>query len=200
MNTQQELTDTRYSVAADLLRMLSAGFSHPCSETVGTVVEIASGLIASQAVNSEMNTQLSKLIADADEESIRTDYSKIFLFGGMPTSESYCTGRFDCIADVSGFYAAFGVTPKQGEVPDSIMHELEFLALLCVKVLQAPSQEERDVATEALTAFVVDHLWDFVLKFEEKLSTYNPTDFYQSLLEIMRSTMTEYFYVSEPQE
>ncbi|MFN8237288.1 MAG: molecular chaperone TorD family protein [Chitinophagales bacterium] len=61
--------------------------------------------------------------------------------------------KYNCVSDASAFYKAFGFTPKTGENPDSIMYQLEFLALLLVKIAIAPNNENRNVTEDAYRKF-----------------------------------------------
>lgn len=67
------------------------------------------------------------------------------------------------LADISGFYLAFGVkpSPERGERPDHLRAEIEFLAVLLVLAAQARQRgasEDEGVTFDALRSFVEDHL------------------------------------------
>ncbi len=75
--------------------------------------------------------------------------------------------RSQQMADIAGFYSAFGVHPGSGqhERPDHLALELEFAALLLMRerqARQADTEEQRHeqahVCREARAAFVRDHL------------------------------------------
>jgi nitrate reductase assembly molybdenum cofactor insertion protein NarJ len=65
------------------------------------------------------------------------------------------------LADIEGFYRAFGVEVKPPYEPDSLVAELEFMALLLRKKLYAQENGDREaleVINNALYSFFRDHL------------------------------------------
>ncbi len=80
------------------------------------------------------------------------------------------------LADLSGFYAAFGLGVAGGadrrERPDHVVTELEFLEFLSVKEaleLGQGSVEEREVTREAIRKFLREHLGRFGRAFARDL-------------------------------
>lgn len=85
-----------------------------------------------------------------------------------PYETEYChwhdpTYRANQLADVAGFYRAFGVEPsgEHPERPDHVALELELVTLLLEKLRLAREQADEDgeaVCSDALAAFVRDHV------------------------------------------
>ncbi len=83
-----------------------------------------------------------------------------------PTQETF--GRSQQMADVAGFYQAFGIEPAQSspERPDHLALELEFMAFLLLKIRLAIAATDHDpeageqasVCDRALRDFLRDHL------------------------------------------
>ena len=83
-----------------------------------------------------------------------------------PTQETF--GRSQQMADVAGFYQAFGIEPAQSspERPDHLALELEFMAFLLLKRRQAIAATDHDpeageqasICDRALRDFFRDHL------------------------------------------
>lgn len=71
-------------------------------------------------------------------------------------------GQSQELADIRGFYEAFGVRPRRGgERPDHVACQLEFLSLLALKEAIAIARGEGDhqaVSAEAERRFLADHL------------------------------------------
>ncbi len=68
-----------------------------------------------------------------------------------------------CLADIAGFYRAFGLEPceTRRERPDHIAVELEFMHVLSIKEAYALAQgwgEKAGICREAQSAFLRDHL------------------------------------------
>jgi len=108
---------------------------------------------------------------------LTTEYDRVF--GLVPSrecppyeTEYHATAepffRAQQLADVAGFYRAFGLEPSRGqpERPDHLALELEFMAFLLMKKRLAPDASDGDnesaaggrVCSEAEAAFFRDHL------------------------------------------
>lgn len=94
-----------------------------------------------------------------------------------PYETEYCpskdiTQRAQRLADIAGFYRAFGVEPagEPRERPDHVALELEFIALLHEKRLRAASPEHRQLCDETLSHFVRDHSSRWVAGFGQQLA------------------------------
>lgn len=146
---------------ADIYRMLANCFDFPIDERLYIIKEISTAISQSGYPNEEIQNMLITLNASIDKDTIVNDYSNIFIKGGVPLSESHTLQRFDSVSDVSAYYNAFGFSPKTGENPDSIMYELEFLALLLLKLVIAPNDEADDVVQKAYVDFLNEHVGEF---------------------------------------
>ena len=83
-------------------------------------------------------------------------------------------GRPAELADIRGFYEAFGVQPSSSdpELPDHLAAELEFYGVLLIKTAYAWAQgleQERHVTEAASKAFLEDHLGRWVAAFRDAL-------------------------------
>lgn len=79
------------------------------------------------------------------------------------------------MADVSGFYEAFGfiVDPSSGERPDYIGTELEFTRLLLLKeavAIENGLDEQADLTGRAVNDFLQDHITNWVPEFCDRLT------------------------------
>lgn len=124
-----------------------------------------------------MAREFVQLLAGADAARLRSAYQATFeASGGLrcppneashtaDTPQEGLTRTFE-LADIAGFYHAFGVevTPG-GERPDHIAAELEFMHLLAVKEMIAHgegSAEHAAICRDAARAFLGDHLGRWV--------------------------------------
>lgn len=121
-------------------------------------------------------------LVKAFDEAVRqvdeahAERSRLLLLGGCPAYETTYLDAFSRpreLADVAGFYHAFGVR-STGEREDHLAVECEFLSLLCVKEAIARSSGLEDEATRcrnARAAFLVDHVGAWVRAYEADLAS-----------------------------
>jgi TorA maturation chaperone TorD len=163
--------------AADLAR--ACGLAPADSATLAKVLSLLVDRAADQA-------------ADRAPDRAR-EYTRLFEAGGCcPPNETAYIRRDKgvLLADLCGFYRAFGFTPAtaSGEKADHIVTELQFVALLLVLAAQATAElaaeptagpeagraaaaEHREVTLAALAAFGADHLGEWLPSFVARLQT-----------------------------
>jgi len=106
--------------------------------------------------------------------SAAAERSRLLLLGDCPAYETAYAHPFSRqreLADISGFYRAFGVQ-IEGERPDHLAVECEFASLLCTKeaIAGASGREEERVTTRrARAAFLSDHLGTWLPLYAEDL-------------------------------
>jgi TorA maturation chaperone TorD len=109
-----------------------------------------------------------------------------------PTVEMFA--RSQQMADIAGFYHAFGIEPSHSwpERPDHLSLELEFLAFLLMKrriALRATdpgSQERAEICEHALRDFVSEHLAWWVPTFAAGLARKaGPTGYHAALARVL---------------
>jgi TorA maturation chaperone TorD len=107
-----------------------------------------------------------------------------------PSTEPFF--RSQQLADIAGFYRAFGIEPTADlpERPDHISLELEFLSLVLLKqrlaALDGPGADERvAVCTEAGRTFLRDHLIWWISAFATGLRRKGAGGFYAAVSEVL---------------
>ncbi|MBI4930764.1 MAG: molecular chaperone TorD family protein [Bacteroidetes bacterium] len=172
-------------VKADLFRVISKGFSYPEENNIAEIREIVFELSKRTELNIEYKKLLLEILKNANYKTLLSEYSRLFLKGTVPVSESTCLSKLNSVTDVAAFYKAFGMTAKSGESPDAITYQLEFLSLLLVKMSIAKNKEQLEITKDAYVKFINDHLLEFSGKFSENLSQTNPNDFYSELSSLL---------------
>jgi len=129
------------------------------------------------------------------ERALNTQYENTFgllVSSNCPPYETeYINSKFafqrsNSLADISGFYQAFGLTPSDGhpERPDHVVLELEFMAsLLGLERHAADGDSERrkdrqQICRDAQARFLQEHLAWWVPAFVKLLGQVNQQAFY----------------------
>ena len=121
----------------------------------------------------------------AEQEALRREYDRVFdASAGLqcapnetahtPDSPQEAWTRTYQLADIAGFYRAFGVQIAPGsERADHIAAELEFMHLLAIKQAFAETSGERDrarICREAAALFLRDHLDRWCTRLRDRLA------------------------------
>lgn len=170
---------------ADMYRMLSKAFAYPTDESLAEVKDLVELLSKEKAFGPTICEQLERLHFFIEPKDVKTAYSFWFLQGKLPVSEAITLGRLQSNADVSAFYLAFGLKHKSGEVADSLIYELEFMAILLVKWELAENAEQEAICKDAFSLFYKEHLYDFAEKFTEKVDAHLQLPYYKILATIL---------------
>ncbi len=145
--------------------------------------------------------RLTTSLASATAEELARCYAATFdAAGGLrcPPNETAHTAdtpqhamvrNFE-LADIAGFYRAFGVEVEPGsERPDHIAVELEFMHLLAVKERVAEQSggqaEQAEICREAQRAFLKDHLSRWSGRLRERLAATAEGPFYMAAGELL---------------
>ena len=121
--------------------------------------------------------------ACGEKEGLIREYDRLFrakdiwLYGTEYMSEHEFQ-RSNYLADISGFYKAFGVEVNS-ERPDALSAELEFMHYLIFKESKAPTQEKADICLEAQKNFFIEHLAPAARAIAQKIITATENHFYK---------------------
>ncbi len=160
---------------AALLRLLAAGFLYPDAALKQRLLKDIAAMPAGDAAAPAL-AALERAWSMADEESLTDEYSRLFIGGDAVVlhETTYSgTGRSTELADINGFYLAFGFDLRAGqhEVADHLGVELEFYSLLLLKqayALEQGWQDKFEITRDAAKAFLADHLGRWVDSVRER--------------------------------
>jgi TorA maturation chaperone TorD len=171
-----------------LARLLSLGLDGPDAETRSELHALTLGLVGQGARDDELGEILEQVAAGDDPR-----HAHDALFGRDPACPPY-EGSYETdpfrqareLADVSGFYRAFGAEPSgpAAERPDHAGCELEFLSFLVSRRLAAEAAGDAGDAAVCLAAedaFLRDHLGKWLPAFCRDLGERAQSPFYLAL-------------------
>ena len=128
----------------------------------------------------------------AKKDSLISEYDRLFRAKEvwLYTVEYIAKNEFqrsNYLADIMGFYKAFGVEPDRDR-PDSLSGELEFMHYLIFKNIHALEDKEgRDVkekvaiCLDAQKKFFAEHLYPAAKKIAEKIISMTENNFYTTI-------------------
>jgi TorA maturation chaperone TorD len=123
-----------------------------------------------------------------DRDALVADYDRLFrtgtvwLYGAEHLADNEFQ-RVDYLADINGFYRAFGLQPCNDR-PDALTSELEFMYYLVFKwdvAAQAGNVEHADVCLNAQRKFFADHLLPGAMRIAQTIITRAPDGFYAAV-------------------
>ena len=192
---------------ARLYNLASLAFDRPGDELEAALV---SGEFAEQLLESAAHFEDDELRdrAEAVAETAPTDPDDIddrysdwaALFGFEEGGEiqqyqiEYAPGTLvtstDTLADLSGFYKAFGLslTEANRERADHLCLQLEFLSYLSLQTASLELDEDQngiDIVTNAQADFLEDHLGRWIPRFAETVLDESDVAFYRTLAELV---------------
>lgn len=188
MKTTQ-MNDIRL-INADLYRLIANCFDYPDKERLLNIKEMATGLHHTGYPDDSINNMLQSLAEAVKEDEILYAFTNIFVKGGVPLSETHLLQKYNSVSDANAFYKAFGFAPKTGENPDSIMYQLEFLALLLVKSAIAPTEESRSITEDAYHKFLEEHTGEFALALAKRLREGDAGPFFLTVSYLLEEFIT----------
>lgn len=140
-----------------------------------------------------LETVLDKADLPSRQAVIVQEYTNLFVHPGTPAQpyETEYTAahpfmKSDQLADLMGFYRAFGLDMSETDRdrPDSIVAELEFMHVLCLKEAAARAHYfgQIEMMEDAEKRFLGDHIGRWAGPFAQKVSESGISPLYASLL------------------
>ena len=201
MTTQAALPIFEALRRAGVYRVLGGAFAYPTPERMAELAR-ASATLAVSAPPGSLRDALAAFSAaayDGDADTAGTEY--VFLFDRQARCPAHegawgdagaMAGRVARLADIAGFYQAFALEPvgAQPESEDHIVPELEFLSALALKEARAAScgeTERAEIARDAATKFLTDHLGRWTPVFAETLASATALPYYAAAAALLRA-------------
>lgn len=193
-----ELAVTSALRRSAVYRLLALAFAYPTPPRLAAVATAATE--AAREAPAELATTLATLAEaarGADVAPLAGEYVALFQreVRCPPYEGAYgppqMAGKAALLADVAGFYRAFGLEPAEGqpEVEDHVCAELEFMSALAVKEAWALAQSHTDgleVTRHAQRAFASDHLARWGTEFAERVAATASGDLYPAAAATLR--------------
>ncbi len=189
MLTQVE--QNQWLFKADVLRIFSTCFAYPEPDKIQAVQQLSQELEHSGSVENASSDVLKFLQRALAQPELAEEYSRLFIQGGIPLSETAYHPSIDTYSELSAYYQAFGVQPVSGDAPDTLPYELEFLAVLCVKIALAQNPDQREVAHQAYSQFIDNHLFPLVQQLHKKLEETFPESPYTRLTDFLKNFLQQ---------
>jgi DMSO reductase family type II enzyme chaperone len=166
---------------AAVYRVVGLALAYPTRPRLEAIA--ADSPYAGSSASAEVAGALDRLAAAAraaDVASLAAEHVALFQRGVRcpPYEGAYgprgLAGKAAMLADVAGFYRAFGLEPAaaQPETEDHIGAELEFMSALALKEAWALAEEDQaglEVTRAAARTFLADHLGRWARAFAERL-------------------------------
>lgn len=183
---------------AGVYRLLGAAFAYPGPDRLEAVAELAGGLAGAAAP--PLGPLLGALVGEtrsADPAAAAAEH--VFLFDREARCPPYegawgeapqPAGKAALLADIAGFYAAFGLQPgaAHADLEDHIGAECEFMSALAFKEAYALAEGDEEGARIIRTAqsrFVGDHLGRWCGAFSDALKEASPLPYYGVLADLL---------------
>jgi len=186
---------------AALYRLLGGAWAHPTGARLAELTRLAEGLAAAPPGPAlrEHVVALAAAARSVDPAALGAEH--VFLFDRQVRCSPYegaygeaaqLAGKSAALADVAGFYAAFGVAPAAAapDMEDHIGAELEFMSVLALKEAWAMAAGDADgvaVVRGAQASFLRDHLGRWAEAFADEVAAATPMAFYAAAATLLEA-------------
>jgi TorA maturation chaperone TorD len=197
--TPAELAAARALARGAIYRLLGEAFAYPRAWRFREMAHVAGMAAVAPTTPEPVRPTLAHFAdaaRDADPAAVAAEY--VFLFDRQVRCPPYegaygargLAGKGAQLADVAGFYAAFGLRPAdaQADMEDHIAAELEFMSALAVKEAYALAESHAEglvVTRDAQAAFLRDHLGTWATAFARQVQAATPLPFYVAAAELL---------------
>jgi len=186
---------------AAFYRLLGGAWAYPTGARLEHLARLAGELSAAPpgpALRDPL-AAFAAAVLGADPAALGDEY--VFLFDRQVRCSPYegaygdgpgLAGKSAALADVAGFYAAFGVGPADArpDMEDHIGAELEFMSVLALKEAWALGEDDAEgveVVRGAQVSFLRDHLGRWAETFADEVVAATPVSYYTSAARLLKT-------------
>lgn len=195
-----ELDVARALHRAAMYRLLGAALGHPERDQLAEVARVARTAAADPSVAPEIRPLLAALelaVGDGELDAIIQEHVRLFdrQVRCSPYESAYVeaggmAGKPAMLADIAGFYAAFGLADPRDRVDaeDHIAAELEFMSVLALKEAFALGEGHADgleVTRRAEASYLDDHLGRWAGAFAGALREATALPYYAAIADLV---------------
>ena len=204
MATNQNFEDTeRGRARSSIYGFFATAIRYPDAQTIRTLAESQRWSASMPLVKrsfpdlaeqlAAIRVSLSAFAFDQDKHIPALQVSHVRLFGHtvrgtcppyeLEYSKSEILQRANELADIAGFYQAFGMAPavQSHERADHVGAQCEFMSVLGARQVYAienKNEEAQQILTDAQRSFLTDHMGWWVPAFSSRLHEADPDGFY----------------------
>ena len=192
----EERQVARALVRAGVYRLLGGAWAYPTPSHLEDLAGLAESLAAEGPLAPAI-AAFASAARGADAEATAQEY--VFLFDREARCPPYegawgdapqLAGKSALLADIAGFYAAFGLEPSAAhpDAEDHIAPECEFMSALCLKEAYALAEgmtEGLEVTQRAQSSFLGEHLGRWAEAFAVAVKGATPLPYYGALADLL---------------
>ena len=183
---------------AALSRLCAMALAYPGPGRLPGVADLAERITATVDGLGPHVEAVARAARGTDEAAVAGEYVALFDTAARcaPCEGAYglpqMAGKAGQLADIAGFYTAFGLAPSEGQpdVEDHIATELEFMSALAVKEAWALAEghhERADITADAAAKFFGDHLGRWAPSFASELGAATALPYYGAVAALLRA-------------
>ena len=183
---------------ASVYRLLGGALARPAADRHAALADTAGALAVSVGPPvAELLARFAEAVRATDAGAVADEYGFLFERGARcPPYEGawgdapQLAGKAALLADLAGFYAAFGLAPgpAQPDVEDHIAAECEFMSAVALKEAYALAGDDREgaeITGAAQATFVADHLGRWSRAFCDGLREASPLPYYRTVADLL---------------
>jgi nitrate reductase assembly molybdenum cofactor insertion protein NarJ len=182
---------------AFVLSYISRTFTYPTEDLINTLIEAVDDLKAClKVINVDFDVvEIERIMKSSNVSDLQQDYENMFLLAlKAPISETAyeldkTSRRAYEMADICGFYKAFGTEAQTGIEPDSLPTELEFLSILLQKKILTNDMENKQICDKAYKDFLKDHVGRWYELFCMLVNQNGTTAFYKIMANLTKKIL-----------